>query len=166
MQIHVVELQPNANTPGQWDMCNPQCVGSASFPEILLPAGTGSGTVVFNIDAAKTGVTFAAKVEDAIWIKPGGKPNSAIIAPQAQLGTPILINDNHTLIVNDQNVGKGLDLHYRLTFSDGSKIDPVIRNGGGGGIVDNAAVFALAAAAVGAILSVLFVRLVMNWRRA
>jgi hypothetical protein len=165
MQIHVVELQPNANAPGQWDMCNPQCVGSGSFPEILLPVGTGGGTVVFNIDPAKTDVTFASKVADAIWIKPGSKPKSAGIAPAGQVGTPILINGNHTLIVNDQNSGQGLNLHYRLAFSDGTSIDPVIRNGGGGGRMDLAA-YALIGAVAGAILSVLFVRVVMNWRRA
>jgi hypothetical protein len=166
MQIHVIDLQPSTTAPGQWDMCNPQCVGVGSYPDIALDAGSGGATVVFNIDPAKTTVTFPATVEDAIWIKPGNKPNSAIISPAGQVGTPLLINGNHTLIVNDKNSGKGMDLHYRLNFSDGTKIDPVIKNGGGGGRAMDVATYALVGAVVGALVSILFVRIVMNWRRA
>lgn len=165
MQIHVIELQPDASAPGQWNMCNPQCVGSGSFPEILLPAGGGGGTIVFNIAPGTPDVTFAPTVPDAIWIKPGSKPKSKGISPTAQVGTPILMNGNHTLIVNDKNTGKGMDLHYQLNFSNGTAIDPVIRNGGGGGGISQELIGPLLVAAViGAVLSVLFVRLVMKWR--
>lgn len=166
MQIHVIDLQPSTTAPGQWDMCNPTCVGVGSYPDIQLDAGTGGATIIFNIDPAKTAVTFPAKIGDALWIKPANKPSAPVIAPAGQLGTPILLNGNRTLIINDKNSGKGADLYYRLNFSDGTKIDPVIKNGGGGGRSMDAVTYALVGALVGAIVSILFVRIVMNWRRA
>lgn len=133
MSIHMMELVRDAS--GQWEMCNPQCYGPGSYPEIDLSGVNGGATIVFNIrrqegpQIPESG--FATPVENAIWIQPGTKPNAAIIAPKGQLGTPVLLNDNHTLVLNDKNQD-GSELHYQLNFADGTSIDPVIKNGGGG----------------------------------
>jgi hypothetical protein len=70
--------------------------------------------------------------------------NPISIAPDTGTGSPTVIGNNSDQIVNisvggkkvlsftDLNTDPPAKLTYQLNFSDGSKLDPIIENGGGG----------------------------------
>jgi hypothetical protein len=75
------------------------------------------------------GVTFAA--QNPIWIQQGtAKPLGPVVDSQI---TDVAGGGTTKLTFTDLNSGNPITLTYSLHFSDGSKIDPIIENGGGTG---------------------------------
>lgn len=105
---------------GKWEV---------SKDHLKLGKDTGAHVITFDIVDNPQGAKFA---KDPIWIqmdtKPTQKPPPG--AEKNQIGAWKLMNNDQQLVVVDWNDAPGT-LHYALNFSDGTKLDPVIENGGG-----------------------------------
>lgn len=125
-----------------WMSYGTQSGGPGSYPQVTVPNGTNANFKYTIINTP--GVTFGS---DPIWIQAGTtKPTQPGVdghfnVPPGQNGT--------TLNFHDNNKGNGETLSYVLRFSDGTTLDPIINNGGGGpGYNWNMAYYALGAVAL------------------
>lgn len=127
--------------------------GSAS--PITVPAKV-SGDFTYNI-VNGGGVTFAA--QNPIWIKQGtAKPTAPVVDGQI---TNVAGGGTTTLKFTDLNSGNPVTLTYSLHFSDGTQIDPIIENQGGGpGLIgpDYSVYYIAGAVLLAAVLLVLLFR--------
>jgi hypothetical protein len=134
VETRFIELTPTQTPAGTvWQLCvENTCDSKPPYPMLKLNADTGPYTIIFSInDHGPAPIRFAGKADDAIHIQPNSKPNGKKYDPGGQLGSASLSKHKQTLVLTDKNEGTGVDFHYALNFSDGSTIDPVIRNGGG-----------------------------------
>lgn len=133
----IVELTPSAQTGGvAWELCTSSGCGSgvgptARFPDLVLPPKQSQDVIFIINNPPGTNITFPADPYDAIFIQPNTKPTTKVYQAAGQLGTPKLSKNKTVLVLKDKNKGQAMDFHYALNFSDGSTIDPVIKNGGG-----------------------------------
>jgi hypothetical protein len=173
-----VYLIPQRNGPDiHWVWLYNGSYGSAdNFP--VINANNGHNTISFTVYDPVGALKFAgfnANPVDpgqAIWLWPKDSPNPK--QPGNGSGgefTPTILQQGLQLKLDDTN-GKTKDYGYQLNFvtsgnpgTIASKIDPEIRNGDGNtNKYFAAAEYLVAGAVVGAILSVLFVRLALRWR--
>lgn len=134
VETRVIELTPTKTATGTtWELCaDGKCDNKPPYPMLDLKEDTGPYAIVFTInDNSNPPIRFQGNADDAIHIQPNSKPNGKKYDPGGQLGSASLTKGKQTLILTDKNEGTGVDFHYALNFNDGSKIDPVIRNGGG-----------------------------------
>ena len=155
MQAHLITVTPTRDSNGDisWQLCyNGTCGGPPDFVPVDLGKTEVPQTIVVSInDPSNTGVSFPAKVSDALWIQANSKPTGPVIGPPSQI---VGANSaSKTLVFTDKNKNPPMTLKYQLNFvgPDNQKvtsIDPDIRNGGTTiidfGIAD-AAVFLLGA---------------------
>ena len=134
----IVELTPtlDANGVKSWELCTDSGCGNGSnpaggYPDLLLPAKESQDVIFIINNPPGSAITFPDKAHDAIFIQPGSKPQGKVYKDAGQLGPPKLSKNKTVLVLKDKNKGQPMEFHYALNFSDGSKIDPVIKNGGG-----------------------------------
>lgn len=128
--------------------------GPGNYPEVAVTekkAGDFEITIVNG-----NGINFST---DPIWVQAGNaKPTVHVIDPQI---TAISGQGTTKLKFEDANSGQPMDLTYRLNFSnDAPPLDPIIQNGGGGGLppMYDYAIYAAAVLLLGALLLALWSR--------
>jgi len=98
--------------------------GPGNYPPVKVEEKFGGDFQITILDG--DGVTFS---NDPIWIQAGtNKPAPHVIDSQIKNIKGKGITE---LTFHDENSGLPMTLTYQLNFSDGSKLDPVILNGGG-----------------------------------
>jgi hypothetical protein len=132
----IVELTPStANGTVNWELCTDAGCGNGNpgggYPNVVLPPKQSEDVIFIINNPPGSAITFPKDPYDAIWIQPGQKPTAKAYNDAGQLGAPKLSKSKTVLVLRDKNKGQAMDFHYALNFSDGSKIDPVIKNGGG-----------------------------------
>lgn len=148
---------------------------AANFPAIS--ANNGRNDIHFTIvDASPQPIKFAgwnggSGVSDAIWLSPAGAPTAKQpgFYGQKEFDPPTFGKDGMQLHLVDKN-GKKTEFVYQLNFVDSANgspvtaIDPIISNGNGGNkayAMESLVVYA----ALAAVLSILFVRFALGWRK-
>jgi hypothetical protein len=132
---NVVILRPERVPTGtKWELCTPEgCSSKPPYPTLTLPKDAGHQSVIFVIDDPLTNpIQFKSPATSAIYIQPNTKPGGQVFDPAGQLYDLKLSQHKGVLRVSTKN-DVGLDFIYQLNFSNGTSIDPTIRNGGGGG---------------------------------
>lgn len=115
---------------GVWWMAknNDMAKGPGAYPKIEVPYGQ-PGVLTFTIQTPNN-VNFA---ETEPFAPKTGKQNPTDFKDQLTVASG---NGKNTLVVKDANANKnggkyaGGDYHYELRFSNGTKLDPIISNGG------------------------------------
>jgi len=141
-----VVLTPGTNPNGgfEWQMSlNGGNAQGAPYPPITVAHGD-SPIITFSIQNAP-GVSFTA---------------APFLVPADANGIHVKSVQPTELKVNDHNLAKG-DVPYVLMFNNGTKLDPIIQNDGGGHVsfqefaATNVAFMALGGVAIGAILALI-----------
>lgn len=137
MQAHLIVVTPTRDSNGDisWELCyNSACAGPPNYVAVDLGQTDEPQTFVVSInDPSNTGISFPAKVSDALWIQANSKPTGPGIGPASQIvGAK---SATKTLVFVDKNKNPPMTLKYQLNFvgPDNQKvtsIDPDIRNGG------------------------------------
>jgi hypothetical protein len=105
--------------------------------------------------------------DEPIWVSATEKPKS--YAEHSEIVDWAVLDNGKTLVVLNKN-SEDVELYYNLSMLRGNQkvqLDPVIKNGGGGGGLDGVTALLLVAfvsAVLGAIISLGFVRWVAGWR--
>lgn len=98
---------------------------------------SGSHVITFHLKKDNTGLKlrFPENPADAMYVAVGTKPTGP--GNGGQITFISVDQSRKQLTVSDDNRGPACDLHYELNFvaEDGTSypVDPIIRNGGGGG---------------------------------
>lgn len=173
----IITLTPSVGEDGalSWTMChNQKCGGPANgtaYPQIDIPNGAKNPLLIFTIEGENSIVfrrgTDPNDASEAFYVEPGkGKNPKKGHKSDGQFDNITLLNGK-ALVFNDKNT-KDIFLSYKLHFQQGGQavtsIDPDIKNGGGGGSGITGTNYALVGAVAGALVCLLFVRLVMKWR--
>jgi hypothetical protein len=137
MQAHLIVVTPTKDSGGNitWKLCyNGTCGGPPDYVPIDLGKTDVPQTLVVSIDdPSNLGISFPAKVGDALWIQANSKPTGPGIGPVSQIVGAT--SSSKTLVFTDKNKNPPMTLKYQLNFvgPDNQKvtsIDPDIRNGG------------------------------------
>jgi hypothetical protein len=182
---HYMYLVPQRDTQGvvTWMWGYDGNVGTGSVPIIEAPKDSGHNDIGFVIADPLNTIKFAGyqtpgDTTNALWISPKGSPTAKqegqYYDKKKDFDSITLQPSGTKLVLSDVN-GKKLDFVYQLNFVDSSHgnhavtaIDPEIKNGDGANNKNylQLAELVIAGAVMGAIVSVLFVRLALRWRAA
>ncbi len=148
-----MEVRPIVhNGQPNWELTivNGKKGGPGNYPPVDVEQKKSAEFEIKIVDG--NGVTFS---DDPIWIQAGtAKPEEHVIDPQI---TDISGQNEKKLKFEDANSGDPMILTYRLNFSNGVPLDPIIKNGGGGGSPSyDFVLYAGAVLLLGALLLVLF----------
>ena len=128
--------------------------GPGNYPEAVVSPKKSAEFEISIVNGG--GINFSA---DPIWIQAGtAKPTARVVDPQI---TDISGQGTKKLKFEDANSGDPMTLTYRLNFSnDAPPLDPIIQNGGGGGLppMYDYAIYTAVVFLVGALLLALFSR--------
>lgn len=137
----------------QWDgtswsygPTNPPSPGSQD--PIDIQPGVDLATLNFHLLSSTVGPDKQFEVGDPIWIQQNSCPTKHHVS---QAMSPTIPCASNLLTVADQNKGNKGDFAYRLNFSDGTYLDPIIKNGGTGFNAFLALGVAVAAVAIAAV---------------
>jgi len=113
--------------------------GPGNYPSLDIPAKQQATQIQISIKNTPGYNWKFAKDAKALWVKVGQDPTSPSTYPdQVPVGSIKTKNNDMTLQFVDLNKGDPVALHYTLNFvgpgnNVSSTLDPIIRNGGGGG---------------------------------
>ena len=149
--------------------------GTGAIPEIYAPKASGQNDITFAIVDSQNAIKFAGYdgPNTAAAISIGEKTNPPTKPTTISTGgefKSVNLQDATHLKLEDKNKNEK-HFVYALNFVDSSNgnlkvtgIDPEIRNGDGSNALQTAVVY-LAVAVIGALVTVLFVRLALGWRK-
>jgi len=149
--------------------------GNGAVPEIYAPKGSGQNDITFVIVDPQNAIKFAghdgpntaAAISIGEKTNPQSKPTG--ISTGGEFKSVNLQDGTHLKLENKNKNEK--TFVYALNFVDSSNgnakvtsIDPEIRNGDGNPFYQTAAMY-LGVAVVGALLTLMFVRFALGWRK-
>lgn len=174
-------LVPQRNAEGviSWMWIYKNDFGTGALPAVIAEKGSGKNDIFFTVLDTQNRIKFAGydgpNVASAISIVEKGtitgKPSSISTGGEFS-GVGFSGTEGTQLKLDNKNNNKK-DFVYILNFVDSGNgntpvtgIDPEIRNGGGTQGFDQSVYYAISAAIIGALLTVMFVRFALGWRRS
>jgi len=127
INVHVKARPEGGSIEWDVDFKSPPDPGKV---KIELPRGAGPEEIVFHL-VPTHGLDVEFNPDDPIWVSRGDRcPDQRGLDPQISIaGTSA-----RKLRIHNANSGAGCTLHYQLNFLGADPCDPIIINGGGGGI--------------------------------
>lgn len=174
-----VYLIPQRDAQGtvSWTWMYSGQFGASTVPAIS--ANNGKNNLTFAIADPQNVIKFAGyqtpnDTSKALWISPKGSPTAKqegqYYDKKKDFDSMTLQQGGTKLVMSDVN-GKKLDFVYQLNFVDSTNsslkvpsIDPEIKNGDGSPFYAAAAIY-VGTALIAAMLTVIFVRFALKWRR-
>ena len=151
VKMEVTPIVHNGQPNWELTIVNGKKGGPGDYPPVDVASKKSAEFEIKIVDG--DGINFS---DDPIWIQAGtAKPTQHVIDPQI---TDISGQNTTKLTFEDANSGDPMTLTYRLNFTkDAPPLDPIIKNGGGGGPpAFDYALYAGAVLLLGALLLTLF----------
>lgn len=147
--------------------------GPGNYPELVIPQKQSATKIEVEIKNTSGFAYKFVKDSGALWVSAGSQDPSGPSTYPDQIPPDKIKtkSQDSKLEFVDLNQGAKIDLHYTLVFVDqnnqqSTTLDPIIRNGGGGGPGIEMTQWAIAGGAIlGAVLLVVLLRRTLAKRR-
>lgn len=174
--VYLIPQRDTNNNMTGWMWVYKGQFGTGALPSIS--ANNGQNNLTFTVVDPKSAIKFdgyqTSDINKALWISPKGSPTakqSGIYVDNKKDFDSLSLQPGGTQLVMSDVNGKKLDFVYQLNFVDSANnnqgvkaIDPEIKNGDGSPFFSAAAIYVGIALAT-AMLTLMFVRFALGWRR-